>query len=69
MLEDLQRLKQHWGGVSDIVDRWLEERRELLVKYCDLIEIHDFDSANRAHGDKLAELLRSDGGLCICGPL
>jgi regulator of sigma D len=53
MLKDLQRLKQHWGGVSDIVDRWLEERRELLVKFCDLIEIHDFDSANRAHGDKL----------------
>ena len=53
MLQDLQRLKQHWGGVSDIVDRWLEERRELLVKYCDLIEIHGFDSANRTHGDKL----------------
>jgi regulator of sigma D len=53
MLKDLQRLKQHWGGVSDIVDRWLEERRELLVKYCDLIDIQDFDSANRAHGDKL----------------
>lgn len=53
MLKDLTKLKEHWGGVSDIVDRWLEERRELLVKYCDLIEIHDFDSANRAHGDKL----------------
>jgi regulator of sigma D len=32
MLEDLQALKSHWGGVSDIVDRWLDERRELLVK-------------------------------------
>jgi regulator of sigma D len=53
MLKDLTKLKEHWGGVSDIVDRWLEERRELLVKYCDLIEIHDFDSANRAHGHKL----------------
>ena len=53
MLKDLQILEQHWGGVSDIVDRWLEERRELLVKYCDVIEIHDFDSANRGHGDKL----------------
>jgi regulator of sigma D len=53
MLNDLTRLKELWGGVSDIVDRWLEERRELLVKYCDLSEIHDFDSANRGHGDKL----------------
>jgi len=53
MLNDLQKLKQHWGGVSDIVDRWLEERRELLVKYCELVEIHDFDSDNKNHGKKL----------------
>ena len=53
MLNDLQKLKQHWGGVSEIVDRWLEERRELLVKYCDLIEIHDFDGNNNGHGEKL----------------
>ena len=55
MLKDLQALKLHWGGVSDIVDRWLEARRELLVKYCDLIEIHDFDSANKNHGEKLKD--------------
>lgn len=53
MLNDLQKLKQHWGGVSDIVDRWLEERRELLVKYCELVEIHDFDGNNQSHGEKL----------------
>ena len=55
MLKDLQTLKLHWGGVSDIVDRWLDERRELLVKYCDLIEVHDFDSANKNHGEKLKD--------------
>ena len=53
MLKNLETLKQHWGGVSDIVDRWLDERRELLVKYCDLVEIHTFDSANSTHGEKL----------------
>ncbi len=53
MLKNLDTLKQHWGGVSDIVDRWLDERRELLVKYCDLVEIHTFDGANSTHGEKL----------------
>lgn len=55
MLENLEKLKLHWGGVSDIVDRWLEERRDLLVKYCTLIEIHDFDSSNTSHGEKLKD--------------
>jgi regulator of sigma D len=53
MLEDCQTLQQHWGGVSDIIDRWLEERRQLLVQYCELSEIHDFDGANAEHGSKL----------------
>ncbi len=38
MLENCQTLQQHWGGVSEVIDRWLEERRELLVKYCELSE-------------------------------
>ena len=53
MLENCQSLQQHWGGVSDVIDRWLEERRELLVKYCELSEIKNFDGANSDHGSKL----------------
>ena len=53
MLEDCQTLQQYWGGVSEVIDRWLEERRELLVKYCELSEIQDFDGANASHGSKL----------------
>lgn len=53
MLENCQTLQQHWGGVSDIIDRWLEERRQLLVQYCELSEVHDFDGANAEHGSKL----------------
>ncbi len=53
MLEDCQTLQQYWGGVSDVIDRWLEERRDLLVKYCDLSEIQNFDGANASHGSKL----------------
>ncbi len=36
MLNNCLSAKERWGGVSDIVDRWLQERQELLVKYCDL---------------------------------
>ena len=53
MLENCQSLQQHWGGVSEVIDRWLEERRELLVKYCELSEIKNFDGANDDHGSML----------------
>ena len=53
MLEDVKTLQQHWGGVSEIIDRWLEERRDMLVKYCELSEIKSFDGSNDTHGTKL----------------
>ncbi len=53
MLENCQSLQQHWGGVSEVIDRWLEERRELLVLYCELSEVKHFDGANDSHGSKL----------------
>jgi regulator of sigma D len=39
--------------VTEILDRWLIERRELLVKYGELGEIKTFDGANVSHGSKL----------------
>ncbi len=36
MLENCRSAQERWGGVSDIIDRWLEERRELLVMLVDL---------------------------------
>ncbi len=36
MLENCKSAKERWGGVSNIIDRWLQERQELLVRYCDL---------------------------------
>jgi regulator of sigma D len=53
MLENCQSLQQHWGGVSEVIDRWLEERRELLVLYCELSEVKLFDGNNESHGSKL----------------
>ena len=53
MSKDDQTLEQHWGNVTEILDRWLIERRELLVKYGELGEIKTFDGANVSHGSKL----------------
>jgi len=41
MVKDNQKLQSHWSNVNQIIERWLEERRELLAKYCDLTEIID----------------------------
>lgn len=39
MLDDCKSAKERWGGVSDIIDRWLQERQDMLVKYCDLTSL------------------------------
>ncbi|MFT7560225.1 MAG: regulator of sigma D [Flavobacteriales bacterium] len=38
MLENCKSAQERWGGVSEIVDRWLGERQKLLVQYCALSE-------------------------------
>jgi len=35
MLENCQSKKERWGGVSKILDRWLEERQKLIVLLCE----------------------------------
>lgn len=35
MLERCKSAKERWGGVSNIIDRWLNERQQLIVLYCD----------------------------------
>ncbi|MCH8552562.1 MAG: sigma D regulator [Natronospirillum sp.] len=32
MLEQCQNARERWGGVHEIIDRWLAERRELIVR-------------------------------------
>ena len=31
MLENCKTARERWGGVSVIIDRWLQERQDLLV--------------------------------------
>lgn len=43
MLENCKSAKERWGGVSEIIDRWLQERQDMLVRYCALSSQEIFD--------------------------
>ncbi len=53
MLEKCNSAKERWGGVNNIIDRWLHERQELLVEYCNLSGIKAFDENENDHREKL----------------
>lgn len=36
MLENCRSAQERWGGVSEAIDRWLQERQNLLVLFCKL---------------------------------
>lgn len=38
MLEKCRNAQERWGGVSDIIDHWLEERQELISTFVHLPE-------------------------------
>ena len=42
MLDNCRNARERWGGVSELIDRWLKERQELLVRYCELSGENDF---------------------------
>lgn len=53
MLENCRSAQERWGGVSTLIDHWLQERQEVLVCFCALGDIHDFDSRNAVHRENL----------------
>ena len=55
MLENCKSAKERWGGVNKIIDRWLQERQDLLVDYCALSTITDFDENNTNHRQKVSQ--------------
>ena len=53
MLENCKSAKERWGGVSKLIDQWLEERQEMLVRFCALGEIRHFSSEDPSQGRKV----------------
>ena len=48
MLTKLEQTQQKYGGANTVIDSWLTERQELLVKYCKLAGTPPFDKDTNA---------------------
>ncbi|WP_445355390.1 sigma D regulator [Microbulbifer sp. EKSA008] len=46
MLENCKSARERWGGVSEIIDRWLQSRQILLVSYYHLSEKKEFNDGD-----------------------
>ncbi|RCV91823.1 sigma D regulator [Billgrantia montanilacus] len=59
MLEDCKSARERWGGVHQLIDRWLDERRELLVSFIELKEACDteIEAVSKTQIDRFSELL------------
>ncbi|MEJ2417857.1 MAG: sigma D regulator [Exilibacterium sp.] len=56
MLEYCETAKERWGGVSNIIDRWLQERQDMLVQYCKM-PAGDGDGDQGPQLQKLCQIL------------
>lgn len=54
MLENCHSARERWGGVSELIDRWLKERQELIVHYCELSGESDQAQIEASQNDALA---------------
>lgn len=59
MLEDCKNAQERWGGVHTLIDRWLEQRRSLLVSFIELKEACDseLETVSKARIDTFSETL------------
>ena len=59
MLEDCKNALERWGGVHSLIDRWLDQRRALLVSFIELKEACDaeLEAVSKARIDTFSELL------------
>lgn len=59
MLEDCKTAQERWGGVHSLIDRWLDQRYDMLVTLVDLREScdTDIDAISKASIDAFSEAL------------
>lgn len=56
MLENCKTARERWGGVSEIIDRWLQSRQSLLVRLCALSEKKGFGDGGSEAENNLRQL-------------
>lgn len=59
MLEDCKNALERWGGVHNLIDRWLDQRRQLLISFIELKEACDaeLEAVSKASIDTFSEKL------------
>lgn len=43
MLRKLEKAKQKWGGANTLIDQWLDNRRNLLINYCQIAGLPPYE--------------------------
>lgn len=38
-------IEERWAGVNDIIERWLQQRQDLIVQFCALSGVHELKTA------------------------
>ena len=44
MLTRLEKAQATWGGTNQAIDKWLEDRRNVLIQYCKLAGLKPFEN-------------------------
>lgn len=57
MLESCQNAQERWGGVHLLIDRWLQERKELIEAYASISSSPQAPSANAGELQSFCEIL------------
>ncbi|WP_068825096.1 Rsd/AlgQ family anti-sigma factor [Pseudomonas sp. BMS12] len=57
MLETCQNAQERWGGVHQLIDRWLQERHELVSAFAALNDASQASAANTAAVQRFCEIL------------
>lgn len=57
MLESCQNAQERWGGVHLLIDRWLQERHELVAAYATTSEALQAPDANAQPLQRFCEIL------------
>ena len=44
MLKQLDKARDQWGGHHSLIDRWLDDRQQLLINYCGMLNQDDLNN-------------------------